>query len=89
MVRNTLKKCLHFATIKVTGKVMSPNGHRGINVVALAAHNHEVLLARSYDTFANDNASGDLVQDLKGVRRGSIIIAAVKDEASKKLSTDV
>jgi len=85
MVRNTLKKCLHFADIKVVGQLMDPNGSRGINVVALNARNHEVLLAKSYDTFANDNASADLVADLKGVRRGSIIIAAVKDEASRKL----
>lgn len=89
MVRNTLKKCLHFSHIKVIGQYMDPNGSRGINVVALNARNHEILLAKSYDTYANDNASGDLVADLKGIRRGSIIIAAVKDEASKKLNDDV
>jgi len=86
MVRNTLKKCLHFAGIKVVGKKMDPSGSRGINVVALDARNHDVLLARSYDTFANENAAGDLVTDMRGVRRGSIVIAAVKDEASKKLT---
>jgi len=89
MVRNTLKKCLHFSSIKVVGKMMDPNGSRGINVVALDSGNHDILLSRSYDTFANDNASDDLVADLKGIRRGSIIIAAVKDEASKKLNDDV
>jgi hypothetical protein len=88
MVRNTLSKCLHFANIKVVGKVMDPNGSRGINVIALNAKNHEVLLAKSYDTYANDNASADLVADMRGIRRGSIIIAAVKDEASNKLQPE-
>lgn len=35
MVRNTLKKCLHFAHIEVTGYEMDPSGGEGINVVAL------------------------------------------------------
>lgn len=67
---------------------MDPNGSRGINVVALDASNHEILLAKAYDTYANDNASTDLVNDMKFVKRGSVIIAAVKDEASKKLSAE-
>jgi len=29
-----------------------------------------------------------MINDLKGVRRGSVIVAAVKDNASKKLSTE-
>lgn len=89
MIRNTLKKCLHFTHIEVVGHVMDQNGGRGLNVVALDQRDHSVLLARSYDTFGSDQASEDLIKDLKGVRRGSVIIAAVKDEASKKLSSDV
>lgn len=68
---------------------MNETGHRGLNVVALNSRDHSVLLARSYDTFANAQASSDLIRDLKGVRKGSIIIAAVKDEASKSLSQEV
>jgi hypothetical protein len=88
MVRNTMKKCLHFTSIEVTGYRMDVNGSRGVNVVALDARDHSVLLAKSYDTYANDNASGDMIKDLRGVRRGSIIVAAVKDEGSKKLSAE-
>jgi len=83
MVRNTLKKCLHFTSIEVIGHKMDQNGSRGLNVVALDASNHNVLLAEAYDTYGNAKASGDLIKDLAGIRRGSIIIAAVKDEASK------
>jgi len=57
MVRNTLNKCLHFTSIEVTGYKMDPNGSRGINVVALNSRDHSILLAKSYDTFANRNAS--------------------------------
>jgi len=89
MVRNTLNKCLHFTSIEVTGSRMDTNGGRGINVVALNQRDHSILLAKSYDTFANENASQDMINDLKGVRRGSVIVAAVKDEGSKKLSTEV
>jgi len=89
MVRNTLNKCLHFTSIEVTGSRMDTNGGRGINVVALNQRDHSILLAKSYDTFANENASQDMINDLKGVRRGSVIVAAVRDEGSKKLSTEV
>jgi hypothetical protein len=89
MVRNTLNKCLHFTSIEVTGYKMDPNGSRGLNVVALHQRDHSVLLAKSYDTFASENASEDLISDLKGVRRGSLIVVAVRDEASNKLSSEV
>jgi len=89
MVRNTLKKCLHFTSIEVKGMRMEQSGSRGINVVALDQRNHRVILAKAYDTYANDQASGDMLKDLKGLRKGSIIIAAVRDEASKKLSKGV
>lgn len=88
MVRNTMKTCLHFSSIEVKGFRMDPNGSRGINVVALDARDHTVLMAKSYDTYGNDNASGDMIKDLNGVRRGSIIIAAVRDEGSKKFTAD-
>lgn len=89
MVRNTLKKCLHFTSIEVTGYRMDANGSRGLNVVALDARDHTPLLAKAYDTFGNGDASADLIKDLRGVRRGSVIIAAVKDEGSKKLSSEL
>jgi hypothetical protein len=88
MVRNTLKKCLHFTSIEVKGFRMEQGGSRGINVVALNQRNHKVILAKAYDTYASEQASDDMLRDLKGLRRGSIIIAAVRDEASKNLSKE-
>jgi hypothetical protein len=88
MVRNTMKTCLHFSSISVTGFKMEADGSRGINVVALDARDHTVLMAKAYDTYVNDNASSDMIRDLNGVRRGSIIIAAVRDEGSRKFSAE-
>lgn len=89
MVRNTRKTCLHFTTIEVTGHRMDSNGSRGFNIVGLDARDHTVLLAKAYDTFGNNDASSDMMKDLKGLRRGSIVIASVKDEGSRKLSAEV
>jgi hypothetical protein len=60
---------------------MDPSGAKGISVVALDQRDHSVLLARSYNTVDSTTASDDMVRDLRGVRRGSVIIAAAKDNA--------
>lgn len=59
---------------------------RGINVVALAGQNHEVIFSKSYDTFADAAASQRLISDEAGLPVGTVIVAVVKDEGSKKLS---
>jgi len=89
MVRNTRKSCLHFSHIDVTGYEMDPAGGEGINIVALNQRDHSVLLAKSYNTQHNEHASKDMINDMKGVRRGSVIIAAVRGGASEKLEGDV
>lgn len=89
MVRNTMKTCLHFTNIEVFGHRMDANGSRGLNVVALHSRDHSTLMAKSYDTYADPNASDELLKDLKGVRRGSILLVSVRDEASHNLSSDV
>jgi hypothetical protein len=43
-------------------------------------------MAKSYDTWANDNASADFLKDVNALPEGAIVLTAVKDEASKKLS---
>jgi hypothetical protein len=86
MVRNTIKKCLHFTSIEVIGYNMDLNGGNGINVVALHPKDHSILLAKSYNTAANDGASGDLISDMNAIRRGSIVIAAVRNSGAEKLS---
>jgi len=88
MVSNRKNTCLHFSSIEVHGYYMDPKGSRGLNVVALNPENHKVVLRKSYDTYSNDNASGDLVRDYRELKRGSIVIVSVKDEGSKKFSDD-
>lgn len=86
MVSNKKKSCLHFATIEVYGSYLSPDGSRGLNVVALNAQTHKVVLRKSYDTYGNKNASRDLIRDYKELSRGTIVIVSVKDEGSKLFS---
>ena len=61
MVRNTMKKWLHFTNIEVFGHYMDPNGGRGLNVVALNPRDHSTLLAKAYDTYGDAKASDELL----------------------------
>jgi hypothetical protein len=45
------------------------------------------LFAGSYDTYGDANAGAQLVTDSAGAPQGTIILAVVKDEASRSLST--
>jgi len=45
-------------------------------------------LRASYDTYGNDKGSDDFVEDFRKLKRGSIIIVGVKDEASAKFSAE-
>lgn len=62
------------------------SGRRGLNVVALDAFKHTVLLNESYDTFGSNKASSRFVKDFKKLPKSSVIIIGVRDEASKRLS---
>ena len=88
MVKSGKRTCLHFSLIEVFGHEMDPSGGDGINVVALDQRDHSVLLSKSYDTTSVTNASGDLVRDLRGVRRGSLIIASAKGEITKMIDNN-
>jgi len=59
---------------------------RGLNVVVADPFTHKVLHAKSYDTFASAKASAAFLADAKDFPEGAIVLAAVKDEASKNLS---
>jgi hypothetical protein len=72
-----------------TCKVKDNKGCRGINVVAADPFNHKVLMAKSYDTFASTDASSAFLADVKALPEGSIILTAVRDEASRKMSGKV
>lgn len=62
------------------------NPSRGINVIALAGQNHEVIATKSYDTHGDPNASQQLVEDAAQAPPGTVVIAVVKDSAHKNLS---
>lgn len=64
-------------------------GCRGLNVVGTDPFTHKVLLAKAYDTYGSDNASKDFLKDVKALPDGAIILTAVRDEASKRMSKEV
>jgi hypothetical protein len=80
----------NFAKIMVNNEVVptckDDKGCRGLNVVATDPFTHKIILTKSYDTFGNGNASADFLNDVKALPEGAIILSAVKDEASKRLS---
>jgi len=83
----------NFAKIMLNNEVVATckndKGCRGLNVVAADPFSHKVLLAKSYDTFASAEASTAFLADAKALPEGSIILTAVRDEASRKMSGKV
>lgn len=77
------------ATIMVNDKNILEKPNRGINVAVLAGQNHEAIFVKTYDTFGSEKASEQLAADLATVPLGSVIVAAVRDEASSKLTQSV
>jgi len=77
-----------YAEIRINGEdvVSKQNSKRGINLVVLNGPDHKILLNESYNTFSGKkDESARLVADFKKIPSGSVIIAAVKDDASKNL----
>merc|ERR1712167_36091 len=61
-------------------------GGRGFNLVVLAGKDHEVIHAKTYDTYGNGGAADAMAKLIGSVPMGSVIIAAVRDEGSRRLS---
>jgi hypothetical protein len=61
---------------------------RGYNVVALEPATGQVLWSDAFDTHASEAESRRLAEALGRVRTGTVVVAAVKDEASQSLSGD-
>lgn len=59
---------------------------RGFNVVVFAGANHEVIWSKNYDTFASKKHSDQMAADLAAAPYGSVVVAAVRDEASSNLT---
>ena len=78
-----------YAEIRVNGQdlVGRHNAKRGINLIVLNGPDHKVILNQAYNTYtAKKNESARFVKDFKSVPAGSVIIAAVKDDASQNMS---
>lgn len=56
-------------------------------MVVLNGPDHKILLNEAYNTFTDKkDDSARLVKDIANIPAGSVIIAAVKDDATKHLS---
>ncbi|MCS6801689.1 MAG: interleukin-like EMT inducer domain-containing protein [Chloroflexota bacterium] len=75
------------ARIVVDGRSVARD-RRGYNLVALDPASGRILLSASYDTFADDGASGRLAKAIADLPPGTIVALAVKDDASAKLGED-
>jgi hypothetical protein len=62
---------------------------RGINLIVLAGKNHEIIMSNTYDTHGSKKQSDQLAEDLATVPMGSVIIAAVKDEAQRSMTQNL
>jgi len=60
-----------------------------LNVVAIEPRTHNVIIKRAYDTSSSVRQSRQLSRDLKNLAKGTIIMAAVKEDAAESLTTNV
>jgi hypothetical protein len=76
----------NYARIQVNDKdVLAKNeAKRGLNMVALDFVTHKVNFKKTYDTYSDISASNALIEDFEKLPAYSIVIIAVKDEASKR-----
>jgi hypothetical protein len=77
-----------YAEIRINGEALvnKKNSKRGINLIVLNGPDHKLLLNKSYNTYNNKrDDSAALVNDFKKIPNGSVIIAAVKDDATRNL----
>lgn len=61
---------------------------RGLNIVILNGSDHKVLARKNYDTWGNNNDVKAMVEESKKIPKGSVVIAVVKDEASRLLTAE-
>ena len=82
----------NYARVLVNEKEVLANSqaNRGINIVALDFETHKVVFKGTYDTYGDAKASDQLLSDFKEkLPEYCIVVAGVKDEASKRLSKNV
>lgn len=76
-----------FAHIYVNGIDTAKNA-RGYNIVVLNEQNGAIEARAAFDTFASPNESARLAQFIAQIPTGRIVTVAVRDEASRHLTSD-
>jgi len=87
VVRSAGQETGDFAHIYVDGVDRSPN-RRGYNLAALSPTDGRVLAAAAFDTHADPAASRRLAGWVQGLAPGTVVAAAVRDEASLNLGAE-
>ena len=87
VVRSAGQETGDFAHIYVAGVDRSPN-RRGYNLVALSPADGRVLAAAAFDTHADAAASRRLAEWVRGLPPGTVVAAAIRDEASLNLGSE-
>ncbi|GIW08379.1 MAG: hypothetical protein KatS3mg060_3184 [Dehalococcoidia bacterium] len=75
------------ARIAVGGQSVARD-RRGYNLVAIDSSNGRILQSTAFDTFADEGASARLAKAIGDLPAGTIVVLAVKDDASAKLGED-
>ncbi len=73
------------SSIVVNGQELSPD-RRGYNLVALDPKTGALLARENFDTFLDRQASARLAAFIDRLPRGTLVVAAVKDEAAGQLT---
>lgn len=76
-----------FAHIFINGMDVSPN-ERGYNLVVIDPQTGTIESHATFDTFISENESARLAQFIGKIPDGKIVIAVVRDEASRFLADD-
>jgi hypothetical protein len=87
VVRSAGQETGDFAHIYVAGVDRSPN-RRGYNLVALSPADGRVLGAAAFDTHADATASRRLAEWVRGLPPGTVVAAAIRDEAALNLGPE-
>jgi len=87
VVRSAGQETGDFAHIYVDGVDVSPN-RRGYNLVALDGADGRVLAVAAFDTHADPAAARRLAEWVAGLAPGTVVAAAVRDEASLNLGAE-
>ena len=73
------------AIIRVNGRDVSRHG-RGYNIVVVNGKTGLIESSTSFDTHGNDKAHNGMIWHLHNIPQGRLVLVAIQDEASNKMS---